>query len=482
MPLDFRIETDSPMAGLRTRSGVETITEAVVLCDRDPASGETCLLLHRRPARDATNEVGFFVMEDLGLVEISPGPATSRAALARAWQVAAALELEPVRLSTGEASLCGDPGLQPEAGLDPDRFAARLAVARAAALEEGRVGETGLDRFLARLHPRTASPLSILNALPAPRRAQLLEEAGRALGLRRLPAPLRRDLQSGTPLAARCVELHFEDTLARIRLVRPQSLNAIDPEMLAELDAAWQQAENRPRTSSILLEAAGPAFMAGVDLPRILAWMEADRLDEIEAFVRSGHRFLRRVDQSRCHTLIALHGLTVGAGAEFSAAFDSVLATPQASIGFPELTLGIYPALGGTQRLPRRIGYPAARWWILGSRLLHAQRARQRGLVDLVVDPRQLEDAVRRTAGSAPLGTRAARHTVAAAHPDAPPVPEPDGGAARIAAELLESSRSLSLERGVEAEIRHLGRVFSTPEALDGIRRAVEGRGRSRAG
>jgi len=110
-----------------------------------------------------------------------------------------------------------------------------------------------------------------------------------------------------------------------------------------------------------------------VDLPRILTWMESDRPDRIEDFVRAAHRFLSRVDHSRCHTLIALQGLALGAGAEFCAAFDSVIASTQASVGFPELRLGIYPAMGGTQRVPRRIGLPAARWWILGSRRLHAQ-------------------------------------------------------------------------------------------------------------
>jgi enoyl-CoA hydratase/3-hydroxyacyl-CoA dehydrogenase len=307
------------------------------------------------------------------------------------------------------------------------------------------------------------------------------------------------------------VVLWFEGALARIRFLRPQALNALDTEMLAELDTAWQEAEARADTRAIVLEGTGPAFMAGVDLDRILAWIEADRLDAIVDFVRAGHRFLERVDHSDCHTMIRLHGLAVGAGAEFCAAFDTVVATPRGSLGFPETSIGIFPAMGGTQRLPRRVGYPVARWWILGGALVAAPRAHELGLVDVVVDESRLDEEIRLRARTTARPLRAGRRDRASdlvPEPefagfvqrslseliDAPPTADrmltrfarrlrhrPDL-ALRIADSLIRMSRRTPLPEGLAAEIRRLPDVYQTDEALAGIRAAVLGAGRSRAG
>jgi len=508
MKLHLNLEEDSPWSGLIERFPVPADPDnasATLTDTEDPGSGLR-LLLHRCPARDATDEVGFFLENSPArLVEISPGPATTREAMSSAWKIADDLGLVPIRLSTGEDSLLLRLRELEQAPLDGTALAAHLAIGLGEALDRGITGPQEIELLLQHARPDQPSPFKVLNALDSTERGRLLEEARIDRGLAHLPAALRRDLRSGTRLAERRVALEFEDELARIRLLRPQALNALDLEMLTELDTAWQEAEASGNTRAIILEGAGPAFMAGVDLDRILAWIEADRLDAIVDFVRAGHRFLERVDQSDRHTLIRLHGLAVGAGAEFCAAFDTVVATRGSSIGFPETSIGIFPAMGGTQRLPRRVGYPVARWWVLGGALVAGPRALELGMVDVIVEESRLDEEIR-------LRARAPSRRIRAARVDRAPdlVPEPGYArfvqtalpdlieasstadpafarrlrrrpdlALRIADTLLGMSRRTPLAEGLAAEIGHLPRVYETPEALAGIRGAVRGAGRS---
>jgi enoyl-CoA hydratase/3-hydroxyacyl-CoA dehydrogenase len=444
-------------------------------------------------------------------VEISPGPETTREAVAAVWKIVGELGLTGIRLSAGESSLLERLRGLEDPALDSTELAANLAIGVGAALDQGITGIREIELLLRHGRPGKPSPFDTLNALSTTERHRLLERARVRRGLAYLPASLRRDLRSGTGLAERRVVLLFEGELARIRFLRPQALNALDQEMLAELDTAWQEAEARTETRAIVLEGTGPAFMAGVDLDRILAWIEADRLDAIVEFVRAGHRFLERVDHSDRHTMIRLHGLAVGAGAEFCAAFDTVIATPRGSLGFPETSIGIFPAMGGTQRLPRRVGYPVARWWILGGALLAAPRALELGLVDVVVDESALDEEIRLRARATSRPLRAGRRDYA---PDLVPEPgfagfvEPSLDelidapptanrtltrfarrlrrrpelALRIADSLIQMSRRAPLAEGLAAEIRQLPDVYGTGEALAGIRAAVLGAGRSRAG
>lgn len=510
MPLNIELGPDSRWVALRSRFDSVAVPTEATLTDGDEGSGLR-LLLHRCPRESAATEVGFFLADaESDLVEISPGAATTRASMAAAWEIATALGLRPVRLAPQEPSLLE----RLRALIDPEedelQSAALLAVAAGEALDSGVTGSIELDVLLAELRPDRLPVFEKLNRRPAAERQELLEQACQRLGLAHLPAALRRDLRSGTALAERRVLLETTNGLARIRLVRPRALNALDQEMLEELDAVWQEAESASATRAVVLEASGPAFIAGVDLDRILAWMESDRFDRIEAFVRTAHRFLDRVDRCPHPTLVRLHGLAVGAGAEFCAAFDTVVATRQASLGFPELSIGIFPAMGGTQRLPRRIGLAAARWWILQSALLPAWRCAQLGLVDAVVDEGALDTEIRIRARAAAGRERAGRleraqHESAdaslARYGECPledildPGPAADPTASRLARDLrrrspvavrtadtlLQLSCKVPLQAGLEAEIEGLRRVYPTLDALRGIRAALHRTRRSRS-
>jgi enoyl-CoA hydratase/3-hydroxyacyl-CoA dehydrogenase len=468
MPLRFTLLDDSPWSSLRERfAHVET---DLTICDHDDVSGPR-LLLHR--AADEPDEVGFF-LEDAacGLVEISADESAPRELAAEAWRFALDCGLTPVRLGAGQPSVM-------ERILPLRHDPVRLAVLLGRLIEQRTIGSEDLDLLLAHRWPEHPHPFAALNALDPKERDTLLESARVESGRAHLPSPLRRDLQAGRSLAEHRVEWYMDGEVAHVRIVRPQALNALDPEMLDELTEAWSLAEDQAQ--AIVLESEGPAFMAGVDIDRILRWMEADRLDRIADFVARAHRFLEQVDASAAHTLARVDGYAVGAGAEFCCAFDTVVASDTARIGFPELGLSIYPAMGGTQRLPRRIGFHRARAWILGAGVWSAGRAREFGLVDTVVPAAELDAAIKASCLEKPARSRAARQAHA---PDGPAVAAPRGRpwldeptvASRIADELLDLSRHTPLAAGMTAELEHLADVYRTREAMTGLRFARRSR------
>jgi enoyl-CoA hydratase/3-hydroxyacyl-CoA dehydrogenase len=477
--LRLEFTTDSPWRALHERFSGIRLDLPVTLCDHDDVEGPR-LLLHRPATAD--DEVGFYMESDhSGLVEIAPAPGASRALIAAAWRLATTAGLSAIRLAPGEASLVRRTRERLDAGLEDPELSAHLAVLAGSVLENGTTGSRELDLILRHVRSRSPHPFEILNALPRAERDRVLDSARASAGLEHLPWPLRRDLSAGTKLAERRVELRFAGPSSHIRLIRPQSLNALDPEMLDELSTAWHEAEARVDVEKVILEAEGPAFMAGIDLARILAWMESDRLDRIEDFVRAAHRFLAQVDASPLHTIAYVDGLAVGAGAEFCCAFDRVYGTNQARLGFPELSLGIYPAMGGTQRLPRRVGVHRARALVLEGRPVSASRAVRDGLVNAIVtDQADLERYL-----PAPARARAATLPLA---DEGSGVESPDPQrwknrapvALALVEELIDSSRRVPLTEGLTREIAGLSRVFSTEAALHGIRRAVGRARRSR--
>jgi len=468
MPARFHLTAGSSWSPIRER--FDGVDGTFIVCDADSTSGPR-LLLHRAASSD--DEIGFYLeTPESTLVEISAAESTSREVAAAAWKFALDCGLTPIRLGAGQESVLER--IQP---LREDT--ARLAVFLGRLIEQRAIGSEDLDLLLAHRWPDRPHPFAALNALDPAARDALLEEARTESGRAHLPAPLRRDLQAGRTLAERRVEWYVDGDVAHVRIIRPQALNALDPEMLDELSEAWERSADSAR--AVVLESEGPAFMAGVDLDLILRWMEADRLDRIAGFVARAHRFLEMVDACPVQTLARVDGFAVGAGAELCCAFDTVVASDTTRIGFPELSLGIYPAIGGTQRLPRRIGYHRACAWILGAGVWSAHRAREFGLVDVVVPATELDAEVARRALDEPAAKRAAHQDRA---PDGPEITPPSGRpwldqptvASSIATDLLALSRTTSLADGTVAELEHLADVYRTEAAMRGLRFARRSR------
>ena len=171
-----------------------------------------------------------------------------------------------------------------------------------------------------------------------------------------------------------------------------ESVNTLAQDVLLELDGIIERLALDPPKGLVIRSAKAAGFIAGAD---IREFQEFDRKGTVADALRRGQQVFQRIAELRCPTVAAIHGHCMGGGTEIALACRYRVATNDAStrIGLPEVKLGIYPGWGGSVRLPRLVGAPAAFDVMLTGRTLSASAARAMGLVDKVVEPAMLTDA-----------------------------------------------------------------------------------------
>ena len=215
---------------------------------------------------------------------------------------------------------------------------------------------------------------------------------------------------------ARHVSLTREEHIGVVTLNRPQTLNAISGAVAEELAGAFEAVAADDDAWVVLLEAAGDkAFSVGADLKERASFSRADYVANRKQ-VRGMFGALRMVSQP---TIAAIFGYTLGGGFELALSCDLVVAAEGSSVGLPEARVGLLPAGGGTQLLPRRVGVARAKELIFTGRRVDATEAQAMGLVDRVVERSDLGPAARELAhaicGCSPVAVRAAKSAIDAA-------------------------------------------------------------------
>ncbi|QNP41008.1 3-hydroxyacyl-CoA dehydrogenase NAD-binding domain-containing protein [Lysobacter solisilvae (ex Woo and Kim 2022)] len=167
------------------------------------------------------------------------------------------------------------------------------------------------------------------------------------------------------------------------------SVNTFAQEVLIELDGLLERLVLDPPKGLVIRSAKTSGFIAGAD---IREFAEFDARGNVNDAIRRGQQVFQRIAELPFRTVAAIHGFCMGGGTELSLACSYRVASSDAStrIGLPEVKLGIFPGWGGSVRLPRLVGAPAAFDMMLTGRSLSASAARAIGLVDRVVDPASL--------------------------------------------------------------------------------------------
>ena len=194
-----------------------------------------------------------------------------------------------------------------------------------------------------------------------------------------------------------------------ITINRPDQLNALDPDTVTALGEAFDQGVTRDDVDAVIIKGAGKAFVAGADIKYFVDRMRAGTVDEIVGFATTGQQLFSRIEKSPKPVICQLDGLALGGGAELAMACHARIATTKASMGFPETGIGIYPGLGGTQRLTRALGLGLGRFYLATGNQMSAGILKELGIVSDVVEHDDLDEA---------LGELATRLTAAAARPD----------------------------------------------------------------
>lgn len=197
-----------------------------------------------------------------------------------------------------------------------------------------------------------------------------------------------------TPLRS-LLSLDISERVATITLNRPEMLNGLNPAVIHQLHQAVLEAAADPAVAGIVLTGAGKAFVAGADLGFLLRNLEAGDLARIIQYTEAGHALMNAVERCPKPVVAQIHGLALGAGLELALACTYRVASPQASFGFPETGLGIFPAFGGTQRAARTLGLGLAKWLIYTGKTISAHDAWQIGLVEQLVPLEKMSEVCR---------------------------------------------------------------------------------------
>ena len=209
------------------------------------------------------------------------------------------------------------------------------------------------------------------------------------------------------------VETSVDGHVALCRLNSPDARNALSPELMAELAGALDGFDTDPEVRCIVIAGSDEAFAAGADI-RALAEREFH-----EALFHPAAAFWRRVAECRTPLIAAVSGWALGGGCELALICDLIVASETAEFGQPEITLGIIPGGGGTQRLARAVGKQRAMELVLTGRRFDAAEAERMGIVNVVTKKREWLDTAldlaRRIASRPPIATRLAKQAVLAA-------------------------------------------------------------------
>lgn len=212
----------------------------------------------------------------------------------------------------------------------------------------------------------------------------------------------------------------YENVLTRkergvgvVQFNRPQALNALNREMMAEVIDALEKYDADPEVGCLVVTGNERAFAAGADIKEMVQATPVDMLNN--PFIDYWDR-LQRIARP---IVAAVSGYALGGGCEFAMACDMIIASESAQFGQPEINLGVMPGAGGTQRLTRAVGKALAMEMVINDRRLSADEAVRFGLANRVVPVETyLEEAIRfggEIAARAPIAVRLAKEAVNAA-------------------------------------------------------------------
>ena len=240
------------------------------------------------------------------------------------------------------------------------------------------------------------------------------------------------------------VKSQQEGAVLTLTLDRPEALNALNQQVLDDLSAALDGVDLSTVRCIILTGSGEKAFAAGADIAAM-----ADMGPEAAvAFSRHGNEVFRRIETFPCPTIAAVNGYALGGGCELSMACDIRLCSENALFGQPEITLGITPGFGGTQRLMRLVGMGRAKELIFSARTVKAPEALAIGLVNAVYPAEELLPAARK------LAARIARNA---------PI------AVRACKAAMNEGMDLDMDEALDAEVREFSGCFMTEDQKRGM-------------
>ena len=240
------------------------------------------------------------------------------------------------------------------------------------------------------------------------------------------------------------VNCEQQGAVAVLTIDRPKALNALNPDVLADLKAAFECIDQNTVRCVVLTGAGDKSFVAGADIGSMSTMTKA----EGEAFGKLGNDIFLMIENFPLPVIAAVNGFALGGGCELAMSCDIRICSENAMFGQPEVGLGITPGFGGTQRLARLVGTGMAKQLLYTARNIDANEALRIGLVNAVGPQAELMDAAMRMANTisknAPIAVRACKKAV-------------------------NEGMQVSIDKAVEIEEKLFGDCFETHDQVEGM-------------
>ncbi|MBE6065208.1 short-chain-enoyl-CoA hydratase [Clostridium cochlearium] len=245
--------------------------------------------------------------------------------------------------------------------------------------------------------------------------------------------------------------LEKDGKIAVLTINRPNALNALNSELLKELDSAIDCLSEDDEVLAVVLTGAGKAFVAGADIGE----MKDLTVSEGRKFGTLGNKVFRKLETLEKPVIAAVNGFALGGGCEISMACDIRIASEKAKFGQPEVGLGITPGFGGTQRLARLVGPALAKELIYTADIIDAEEALRIGLVNKVVEKDELLDTAKKMANK--IASNA-------------PI------AVKLCKSAINRGLQCDIDTGIAFEAEVFGECFSTEDQKEGMTAFLEKR------
>jgi enoyl-CoA hydratase len=248
------------------------------------------------------------------------------------------------------------------------------------------------------------------------------------------------------------ITLEKENNIGIITMNRPEALNALNSDTLSDLKTAALVFADDKEVGVIIITGMGEkAFVAGADIKEMkdMSPMEARK------FMQFGQSVFNVIDNLPKPVIAAVNGFALGGGCELALSCDMILASEKAKFGLPEVTLGLHPGFGGTQRLPRLVGSAKAKELIFTGDMIDANEALRIGLANRIVPAEELMGEAKK------LAQRILRNGQVAIC---------------LAKSAINAGLNVPLEKGLAYEAETQGLVFSTDDKNEGLQAFIDKR------
>lgn len=234
-----------------------------------------------------------------------------------------------------------------------------------------------------------------------------------------------------------------EDNNIKILKLNNPPVNAICNELIDHLDRALDKIE-KDNDRAVIITGEGDSFAGGADIGE----MKDLTVEEAESFSRKGQEVFNRLRTLSKPVIGAVNGYALGGGMELALHCDLIIAAEDATLGQPEVGLGVIPGFGGTQLLPRKVGINKAKELIFTGKKIGAAEAQETGLVNGTVDPDNLLDEAKKTA-----------EKIAANAPKA----------VELAKSSILEGMDVSIDEGKTIEVEKFSKSFDTEDQKEGM-------------